>query len=328
MTTAQPNSEKDLFSQIREGFAHVAKHADHVTIDMDALGQYARDLPAAQPDNTYDPDHHFVGDNAEDTASYLLAAEAVNFGSAYKGALAEEGLELVNHSIYFTVTMAMKKHFEDNGVMSAPDMAALTPAQCAKIFGFDTAQKTHHELNGLFCGALNHLGQHVQSNYGGKFARFLESGKGSAKTMLATLAELPYYNDVHDYKGRLVPVFKRAQHSLAVIDLEFTRLGQPLFDDRALMTMFADNAVPHVLRMDHVLRYSDALARKIENSELLPSGSAEEVEIRCCAGHAVELIATLKGVSACDVDFNLWHRSLEQPHYRTMPSHKTRSIYY
>ena len=122
--------------------------------------------------------------------------------------------------------------------------------------------------------------------------------------------------------------YSNAQHTLAVIDLAFQRLGQPFFTDIHQMTMFADNAVPHVLRVDGVLEYSPELAQKIAKGAELKSGSAEELEIRCVAGHAVELIAKAKGVNACDVDFNLWHRSAEDPKYRATPTHITRSIYY
>ncbi len=329
MSNSPLKSDQDMFSQIREGFAYVAANARHVKIREDNIAAYAQDVPSHQPDNTYDGDHHFLGRTAEETASYVLAAESVNFGSGYKPALVAEGWKTVNYSIYFTVTTALKNYYEQNGgTIGADKLAGLTLDECGAIFGFNDSGATNIAVRELFHRALTTLGAHVRDHYDSSFATFLQSGKGSAKTMLAKLAELPYYNDVHDYNGTLVPVFKRAQHTLAVIDLEFTRLGQPLFADRELMTMFADNAVPHVLRVDDILEYSPELAQKIANGEELTSGSVEEIEIRCCAGHAVELIAQAKGVSACDVDFNLWHRSVEDAKYRATPTHKTRSIYY
>ena len=39
------------------------------------------------------------------------------------------------------------------------------------------------------------------------------------------------------------------------------------------------------------LVYDDALAGRIERGELLAPGSPEEVEIRACGVHAVELLA-------------------------------------
>lgn len=329
MAVSKQKNEPDLFADIREGFAYVAANASQVKLREDLIPAYADTIEILSPDKTYDGDHHFLGETPEDAAAYTLTAESVNFGSAYKGDLATEGFSLVDHSIYFTVTTRLKDYFEGQSVPAAQTLAAMDENQCADIFGFDPAQPTHHTVNKLFCRSMNELGQFVSDEYQGSFLAFLTDGKGSARTVLGQLARLPYYNDVHDYKGRLVPIFKRAQHTLAVLDLEFNnRLGYTLFDDPELMTMFADNAVPHVLRMDGILEYSDELARKIAAGEELPSGSAEEIEIRCCAGHAVELIAAAKGVKACDIDFNLWHRSVEDDKYREKPTHITRTIYY
>ena len=54
--------------------------------------------------------------------------------------------------------------------------------------------------------------------------------------------------------------------------------------------MFADNLVPHVLRLDGVLWFDPELVARIERGELIEHGSPEEVEIRACAVHAVELL--------------------------------------
>src|ERR687892_87191 len=57
----------------------------------------------------------------------------------------------------------------------------------------------------------------------------------------------------------------------------------------------ADALVPHVLRVDGVLHYDDALARRIDAGELLEPGGAER-EIRAAAVHACELIAAELGI--------------------------------
>ena len=60
--------------------------------------------------------------------------------------------------------------------------------------------------------------------------------------------------------------------------------------------MFADNLVPHVLRLDGILRFDPALVARIDREELIVHGSPEEVEIRACAVHAVELlVAAVRG---------------------------------
>ena len=92
--------------------------------------------------------------------------------------------------------------------------------------------------------------------------------------------------------------------------------------------MFADNLVPHVLRLDGVLRFAPELVARIERGELIEHGSAEEVEIRACALHAVELIVAARPTRcAAAVDELLWHRG-QQPRYKASPRHRSRCTAY
>lgn len=101
---------------------------------------------------------------------------------------------------------------------------------------------------------------------------------------------MPLFNDVERYHGLEVPFFKRAQLTAADLHLAFQGQGLGHFTDLDQLTIFADNLVPHVLRIDKVLRYEDDLAARIDREEPIPAGSPEEVEIRACAVHAVELL--------------------------------------
>ena len=67
--------------------------------------------------------------------------------------------------------------------------------------------------------------------------------------------------------------------------------GVAQFADLDRLTIFADNLVPHVLRVDGVLRYEPGLAALIDSERLLPAGEAER-EIRAYALH-MRLIAEL-----------------------------------
>ena len=92
-----------------------------------------------------------------------------------------------------------------------------------------------------------------------------------------------------------VPFHKRAQITVSHLDHSVT--GAWAFDDVGELTAF-DNLVPHVLRMAGVLAYDDRLAHRIDGGELLVPGSPEEVEIRACGLHAVELLAARTGLIA------------------------------
>jgi Potential Queuosine, Q, salvage protein family len=98
------------------------------------------------------------------------------------------------------------------------------------------------------------------------------------------------------------------------------------FDDLDRLTIFADNLVPHVLRVDGVLRYDERLAAHIDSGELLPPGE-EEREIRACALHACELIAERTDTPPRVLDMWLWNRG-QSPRYKAIPRHRTRTVFY
>src|SRR5438094_5274829 len=118
---------------------------------------------------------------------------------------------------------------------------------------------------------------------------------------------MPFFDD----KG----FWKRAQ--IMANDLQLAGIAD--FPDIDRLTVFADNLVPHVLRVDGVLRYTDALARRIDGGELLPPGD-EETEIRACAVHACELIAARLGVAPRILDVWLWNRG-QSERYKARPRH-------
>jgi hypothetical protein len=99
------------------------------------------------------------------------------------------------------------------------------------------------------------------------------------------------------------------------------------FHDLGRLTIFADNLVPHVLRVDGVLRYHPDLAAHIDAGSLLPAGGDEEREIRACAVHACEQMASRIGVSPRILDGWLWNRG-QQPRYKAIPRHRTRTVFY
>jgi hypothetical protein len=159
----------------------------------------------------------------------------------------------------------------------------------------------------------------------------IEEAGGSGAALIASLLAMPLYRDVAVHDGITVPFLKRAQ--LTVSDLAHAlpeSLGR--FRDLHELTIFADNLVPHVLRIDGVLRFTPDLVARIEAGETIAWGSAEEVEIRACAVDAVEQIVLLvrarsAAVHARDLDDWLWRRG-GGPAYKARPRHRTRCPYY
>ena len=145
------------------------------------------------------------------------------------------------------------------------------------------------------------------------------------EALAAHLATWDTWQDISPYDGEPVPFFKRAQ--IAAADLALAGLGPSEGLDR--LTLFADNLVPHVLRIDGVLEFDDGLVARIDAGELIEHDAPEEVEIRACALHAVELlVAAHPGpTTATAVDNHLWHRG-GGPRYKAHPRHRARTTAY
>jgi len=174
---------------------------------------------------------------------------------------------------------------------------------------------------GLFARALNDLGSYVDLRFGGSFVALVDAANGSAEGLVSILAEMPFFQDVGFYK--------RGQ--LTAADLSVAHVAT--FGDLDRLTIFADNLVPHVLRVDGILRYESGLLERIEREELIPAGSTEELEIRAGAVHAVELIRDAavrryqQPVTSMQLDYVLWNRGQEQS-YKARPRHRTRTVFY
>lgn len=318
-----------LVEQVRSACRAVAERAVHVHIDYDRILSYAaswRQDEATRPQ--IDPACHYLG-HGNDTLAFFLTLDSINFGSGYFPHLRKRpGL-----SGYFTVASSLNDYFERCGPLSAQQLMELTMEDCAKIFGQDLGNGPIRELMQLFATALNDLGRYLFDNFNGSFLGLVESAHFSAERLIQLLIQMPYFNDVEPYRELTVPFYKRAQLTVADLWPAFGGKGLGRFEDLNRLTIFADNLIPHVLRLDRVLRYADALAARIDAEELIPAGSLEEVELRACAVHAVELLVRVlqesgHNVTAMELDYLLWNRG-QQPYYKKLyPRHRTRTVFY
>jgi Queuosine salvage protein len=297
-----------LTDDVRTACARVAGRARQVRIVAEAIEPYARTLssgPSPAPDLA-------PGAADEARAAYSLQLNAINFGSGWFPTLRKPpGL-----SGFRTVEAALRRR----GPWSVDELAALDAQQVASTMG----QDPEHELMALFANALREIGAHVAREHGGSFLALARSGEGSAVALAEQLGRLGMWRDVSRHDGEPVPFFKRAQIAAADLDTQ----GLAPARDLAALTMFADNLVPHVLRLDGVLEFDPGLTRRIEAGELLEHGSPEEVEIRACALHAVELLVAARGsTTATHVDYELWNRGAGE-RYKAVPRHRARTTAY
>ncbi|MDX6659336.1 MAG: hypothetical protein QOJ55_158 [Solirubrobacteraceae bacterium] len=289
-----------LCDDVRTECAAIAARARFVRIDVERLGDVE-----PGPDPALDPERHYLEGARADVAAYLLALDAINFGSGWFETLRKrEGC-----SGYFTVAWSLTDRWRAHGPWTNQELAGLDATAVAEVLG----QDPHNELMGLYAAALRDLGGFLGPR---SALALIESVNCSAERLAEELAGgMAYFHDP--------PFFKRAQ----ITPNDFALAGVAEFDDLDRLTVFADNLVPHVLRVDGVLRYDPELAARIDAGELLEAGSPEEVEIRACAVHAGELIAARLGVPARTLDGWLWNRG-QAPRYKARPRHRARSVFY
>jgi hypothetical protein len=306
----------DLLTELRAACARVADRAEYVRIEPDRAAAYISTLPMDLPAGGPDPEAHLTDRSREELAAFWLTLEAINFGSGWFPTLRKPA----GRSGYFTIATAVRDQFTEHGPWPASALAVIDARAVAATLGQDAG----HELMPLFAASLNDLGRHVATEHAGRFASVLDAAGSSAVALVEQLSGWKSFADTSRYDGLNVPFLKRAQ--IAAADL--SRAGVAAFRDLDRLTMFADNLVPHVLRLDGLLTYDQDLLQRIERGELIEHGSPEEVEIRACALHTVALVAAARpGAREADIDALLWHRG-QEPRYKAVPRHRSRCTAY
>ncbi|HEV2076015.1 MAG TPA: queuosine salvage family protein [Thermoleophilaceae bacterium] len=288
-----------LCEEVRRTCSAIAGSARSVALDPDRIGVVEPGPPPA-----LDPERHYLEGSRAEVAAYLLTLDAVNFGSGWFPTLRKQP----GSSGYFTVAGALADRFRVEGPWSAVELRALDRAQVADVLG----QEERHPLMRLYAEALRDLGRFLG---GREPLALVEAADGSAERLAEALTRGMRFFDDRGF-------YKRAQ----IVASDLALAGVADFRDLDRLTIFADNVVPHVLRVDGVLRYEDGLAARIDAGEPLPPGP-EEREIRGCAVHACELIAGELGVAPRTLDAWLWNRGRE-PRYKERPRHRTQTVFY
>lgn len=294
-----------LPDDVRAACAQVAARARHVCVREQAIERYAATIPAGGA-----PVPVLEDADAERRAAFCVQLDAINFGSGWFPTLRKAA----GVSGYRTVEAGLRA----SGPWTCDELALMDAGTIAAAVG----QDPEHELMALFAAALREIGAHVAERHGGSFAALAD--QRSVVDIAEELATLAMWHDVSPYEELAVPFYKRAQIAAAGLALQ----GLAPRDDLGALTLFADNLVPHVLRLDGILEADEALVGRIEAGELLEHDAPEEVELRACAVHAVELLVEARGdATAADVDSVLWTRGGE-PRYKARPRPRARTTAY
>jgi hypothetical protein len=302
--------------ELRIACGRVAERARSVSIERAGIPAYAEALELDPAPAGADADPHFLHGTREQLTAFWLTLDAINFGSGWFPTLRKRA----GRSGHFTVATGIRERFSRLGPWSAGELAQIDAREVAETLD----QDPDHKLIGLFAASLRDLGQQVLREFGGRFESVVDSAGGSAVALTELLARWNCFADTSPYDDFSVPFRKRAQ----IVAADLADAGVARFNDLEALTLFADNLVPHVLRLDGILTFDPELVSRIDRETLIEHQSPEEVEIRACALHAVELIvANRPGSSAAQVDRVLWNRG-QEPHYKASPRHRSRSTAY
>ncbi len=277
----------------------------------EAIEQYAAGLTRDEGDGGSPP---FVDHDPETAAAFAICMNAINFGSGWWPTIRKRP----GHSGYATMAAGVADRFSGAGPWSADELEAMDAATIAGVLD----QDPEHPLMEQFAAALRDVGAHLQEEHRGRFLGPVQAAD-LIPDLASTFAGWSAFADTSTYDGREIPFFKRAQ--LAAADLH--RAGVAVLPGLDSLTAFADNLVPHVLRLDGVLQLDPDLTTRIQAGELLTHGSPEEVELRAAAVQAIELLAATTHLAPAEIDTALWNRGRE-PHYKSRPRPRSRNTAY
>lgn len=176
---------------------------------------------------------------------------------------------------------------------------------------------------------LNELGVKLIAKYEGQFENMIEEADNDfVKLVKLVIQTFKSFRDSTNYKGKKVFFYKRAQ----IVASDISYLAK--YDERAklknlsALTAFADYKLPQIFREFGILKYADKLSQKVDNYQLIPAGSEEEIEIRSSTVWVVELLRqTIGKYSSPQIDNAVWLMSQDQKKLQK-PYHRTYTIYY
>lgn len=287
-----------------------------VQVDEGQIAGYAGGLLEAVDAAPGDAPPSAAAVDPEHAAAFAICMNAINFGSGWWPTIRKRP----GHSGYATMAAGVSDRFAAGGHWSVGELAAMDASTIAVVVD----QDPEHPLMAQFAAALRDVGDHLQAEHGGRFLGPAEAAD-SIPALAATFAGWDAFADVSVYNGREVPFYKRGQ--LAAADLHRAGVTDLLGSER--LTAFADNLVPHVLRVDDVILLDPNLTARIEAEELLVHGSPEEVELRAAAVHAVELLAaaTNGNLTPAEIDSALWNRGRGR-RYKSLPRPRSQNTAY
>jgi len=333
----------------RESAKFIASIAEDVTINHNGVKSVADQISEAIKKKEFVPSqmmlHSYPLPLAADETSidWMFVADTLNF--SFWGL--EEGhhyaveLHGKQYTGYMALCAALTRAVEAGiPITSSKFYANITEKDVREIFASSSSNEI--PLVEERVKNLQESGKILNEKFGGSFANCIRQCNESACELLKLITtEFTSFRDEGVIQGKRVSFYKRAQILVGDIWGLFRGNGLGKFHDINSLTMFADYRVPQSLVHFGALEYSDKLYELLNKNHMFQNGDREEIEIRGCSIHAVELIReelklseiplddqTLQ-VNSTMIDFFLWeYRRRFAADLARIPYHKVRCIYY
>ncbi len=211
------------------------------------------------------------------------------------------------------------------------------------------ANLTAEKFNSIFAGTIempmvkerievfNEVGRVLVEKYQGSYHNFVrscsprlyDSGNGLLERLVV---EFPRFNDVSDYHGHKVQLFKLAQLGIWGMHLALSPRGHWQLEDAAELTAFADYIVPVGLRVMGVFEYAPELEHQINALQEVKRDSDAEIELRASSIYCIALLTdeinkrrpNMTPLLMPQVDFRFW-KTYHATHW---PHHLTKTVMY
>lgn len=300
--------------------------ATHVRISDAALSALAESLLAA-PDPPVWGEPHLVSADAETVAGWTLLLSALNF-SFWQD---EPRWRVLGYDGYMALAHALRRAHDSGERVASPVMwTTWSVEDLASVLRGDSAGAPSPPMLAERHAVAAELGRWLAAAHGGSALAALSTAPSAAAFAQVLATTLRGFRDVAEYRGRRVPLLKRAQIAAHDCGAALGDRAPAGLRDRSGLTAFADYKVPQVLRAAGALVYAAPLANAVDARIELAPGSEEEVEMRAATVVAVSRLVALlhargRALDATQVDAMLWWRGQGM---RSQPYHRVRTIWY
>jgi hypothetical protein len=363
---------KDIPGSVRESSSFIASRSVDVQIKEKSMTEAAHRILTSMLRKNFDINEwasHPLHPSSRDgnAIQFVFVVDVLNFcfwsppnalpnekytvcfkGNAYTG--------------YWSLCAALQRALEEGTpILDANFLAESDEKQWNHIFRSDTPTSISLLAERVQC--VREAGAVLRDRFEGRFENAVRAANKSVKVLLNTIvSHFPRFRDEVEYhvptantpslpspfsqpstNSYTAKFYKRAQILVADVWGCMGGEGIAAFHDISDLTMFADYRVPQALVGLGILEYSQRLHVLLSRGTILEHGSTEEIEIRGCSIHGVELLRaeihrllTQRGeldlverINSVIIDFLLWDTAKENPEqFEHIPIHRVYSIYY